>query len=172
MIVGVENYLLKLRHWDYGMILNIAIIPTNPWWWVINPRGSSCRGSWRRGVGIGRFGSGWVTARSGSATRHRGSSTVTVFYAGRSPGAPVGIRADASVRAAGRCPEMDVVEIGALPEPCGSWSARAGRHVCGSGVVPHRHGTREVELVDLSVFGRPARLLWRKQRWRCRRRRS
>jgi transposase len=26
---------------------------------------------------------------------------------------------------------------------------------------------REVELVDLPVFGRPARLVWRKQRWRC-----
>ena len=28
-------------------------------------------------------------------------------------------------------------------------------------------GVREVELVDLPVFGRPARLVWRKQRWRC-----
>ena len=31
----------------------------------------------------------------------------------------------------------------------------------------HRHGVREVVLVDLPVFGRPARLVWRKQRWRC-----
>jgi transposase len=31
----------------------------------------------------------------------------------------------------------------------------------------HRHGVREVELVDLPVFGRAARLVWRKQRWRC-----
>lgn len=31
----------------------------------------------------------------------------------------------------------------------------------------HRHGVREVMLVDLPVFGRPARLVWRKQRWRC-----
>lgn len=31
----------------------------------------------------------------------------------------------------------------------------------------HRHGVREVELVDLPVFGRPARLVGRKQRWRC-----
>jgi transposase len=31
----------------------------------------------------------------------------------------------------------------------------------------HRHGIREVVLVDLPVFGRPARLVWRKQRWRC-----
>jgi len=35
------------------------------------------------------------------------------------------------------------------------------------GVLAHRHGTRDVELVDLPVFGRPARLVWRKQRWRC-----
>jgi transposase len=34
-------------------------------------------------------------------------------------------------------------------------------------VLSHRHGTREVELVDLPVFGRPARLVWNKQRWRC-----
>ena len=31
----------------------------------------------------------------------------------------------------------------------------------------HGHGAREVELIDLPVFGRPARLVWRKQRWRC-----
>jgi transposase len=31
----------------------------------------------------------------------------------------------------------------------------------------HGHGRRVVELVDLPVFGRPARLVWRKQRWRC-----
>jgi transposase len=30
-----------------------------------------------------------------------------------------------------------------------------------------RHGVREVMLVDLPVFGRPTRLVWRKQRWRC-----
>jgi len=35
------------------------------------------------------------------------------------------------------------------------------------GVFAHRHGIREVELVDLPVFGRSARLVWRKQRWRC-----
>jgi transposase len=34
-------------------------------------------------------------------------------------------------------------------------------------VVAHGHGVRDVELVDLPVFGRPARLVWRKQRWRC-----
>jgi zinc-finger of transposase IS204/IS1001/IS1096/IS1165 len=35
------------------------------------------------------------------------------------------------------------------------------------GLLAHRHGVREVELVDLPVFGRPARLVWNKQRWRC-----
>src|SRR5262245_62001792 len=35
------------------------------------------------------------------------------------------------------------------------------------GVNAHRHGVRDVELVDLPVFGRPVRLVWRKQRWRC-----
>lgn len=37
----------------------------------------------------------------------------------------------------------------------------------GCGGVPHGHGRREVELVDLPVFGRAARLVWTKQRWRC-----
>jgi len=36
---------------------------------------------------------------------------------------------------------------------------------CGGGV--HDHGRRDVALVDLPVFGRPARLVWAKQRWRC-----
>lgn len=31
----------------------------------------------------------------------------------------------------------------------------------------HDHGRRQVELIDLPVFGRPARLVWVKQRWRC-----
>jgi transposase len=38
---------------------------------------------------------------------------------------------------------------------------------CGCGGVAHGHGRREVELVDLPVFGRPVRLVWDKQRWRC-----
>jgi hypothetical protein len=41
------------------------------------------------------------------------------------------------------------------------------RPVCACGGVVHRRGVREVVLVDLAVFGRPARLVWRKQRWRC-----
>jgi transposase len=45
---------------------------------------------------------------------------------------------------------------------------RAGRPVCeGSGGGVHDHGRRDVVLVDLPVFGRPARLVWAKQRWRC-----
>ena len=37
----------------------------------------------------------------------------------------------------------------------------------GCGTPAWDHGQREVLLVDLPVFGRPARLAWRKQRWRC-----
>jgi hypothetical protein len=36
---------------------------------------------------------------------------------------------------------------------------------CGCGAW--RHGTREVMLVDLPAFGRPARLVRRKHHWRC-----
>jgi transposase len=43
----------------------------------------------------------------------------------------------------------------------------APRPVCECGGDVHGHGVREVDLVDLPVFGRPARLRWRKQRWRC-----
>jgi transposase len=43
----------------------------------------------------------------------------------------------------------------------------AERPVCSCGGAVHRHGVREVVLVDLPVFGRPTRLAWRKQRWRC-----
>lgn len=37
----------------------------------------------------------------------------------------------------------------------------------GAGTAAWDHGQREVLLVDLTVFGRPARLASRKQRWRC-----
>lgn len=43
----------------------------------------------------------------------------------------------------------------------------AERQVCSCGGTVHRHGVREDALVDLPVFGRPTRLVWRKQRWRC-----
>ncbi len=36
---------------------------------------------------------------------------------------------------------------------------------CGGGVWAH--GSSRVELADLPAFGRPARLVWRKRRWRC-----
>ena len=46
-------------------------------------------------------------------------------------------------------------------------TSRAERPACGCGRVAHRHGVREVMLVDLPCFGRATRLVWRKQRWRC-----
>ena len=64
-------------------------------------------------------------------------------------------------------PDVSVVGVGEWP----GWlriviaTVLAPPSCCG--VVAHRHGMREVELVDLPVFGRPARLVWRKQRWRC-----
>lgn len=68
-------------------------------------------------------------------------------------------------------PDVVVAGVGEWP----SWlrivittttAALLGAPAC-CGVVAHRHGRREVELVDLPVFGRPTRLVWRKQRWRC-----
>jgi transposase len=66
-------------------------------------------------------------------------------------------------------PAVSVVGVGEWPE----WlrivittAQRPERPTCCSAAV-HGHGVREVELVDLPVFGRPARLVWRKQRWRC-----
>jgi len=67
-------------------------------------------------------------------------------------------------------PDVVVAGVGEWP----SWlriviataAALSGSPTC-CGVAAHRHGVREVELVDLPVFGRPARLVWRKQRWGC-----
>ena len=64
-------------------------------------------------------------------------------------------------------PDVIVVGVGDWP----SWlrivvTIDAGRPTCECGGVVHRHGVREVVLVDLPVFGRPTRLVWRKQRWR------
>ena len=64
----------------------------------------------------------------------------------------------------------DVTVIGVAEWPM--WlriviEAPGERPACCCGGVVHRHGVREVELVDLPVFGRPARLVWRKQRRRC-----
>ena len=64
-------------------------------------------------------------------------------------------------------PDVTVIGVGEWPD----WlrivivTELAPPSCCG--VVAHRHGVREVELVDLPVFGRPARLVWNKQRWRC-----
>ena len=43
--------------------------------------------------------------------------------------------------------------------------SRPGCEVCGG--LLWSNGEREVELVDLPAFGRPARLVWHKRRWRC-----
>ena len=43
----------------------------------------------------------------------------------------------------------------------------ADRPVCSCGTVAHRHGVREVVLVDLACFGGPTPLVVRKPRWRC-----
>jgi hypothetical protein len=62
-------------------------------------------------------------------------------------------------------PDVVVVGVGEWP----SWLRiviavpREALMCCGG---LNRHGSREVELVDLRVFGRPARLVWRKQRRR------
>ena len=64
-------------------------------------------------------------------------------------------------------PDVVVVGVGEWP----MWlrvviTVDVERPLC-CGRPAHRHGVREVVLVDLPVFGRPARLVWRKQRWRC-----
>lgn len=64
-------------------------------------------------------------------------------------------------------PDVAVVGVGEWPQ----WlriviTIGVERPSCCGGPV-HRHGVREVTLVDLPVFGRSARLVWRKQRWRC-----
>lgn len=66
-------------------------------------------------------------------------------------------------------PDVSVNGVGEWP----SWlrieiTRRAERPMCpGCGGGVHDHGRRDVVLVDLPVFGRPARLVWSKQRWRC-----
>ena len=62
------------------------------------------------------------------------------------------------VRGVGEWPLWLRVEI----ETC---SPRPACARCGTAAWDH--GQREVLLVDLAVFGRPARLAWSKQRWRC-----
>ena len=65
-------------------------------------------------------------------------------------------------------PEVTIIGVGEWPK----WlqieiRSRVQRPLCWCGKPAHRHGTREVALVDLPCFGRATRLVWRKQRWRC-----
>jgi transposase len=66
-------------------------------------------------------------------------------------------------------PDVNVNGVGDWP----GWlriaiTTRACRPVCaGCGGGVHGHGRNDVVLVDLPVFGRPARLVWSKQRWKC-----
>ncbi len=50
------------------------------------------------------------------------------------------------------------VTVESAPEPMGCPAC---------GVVAHRHGRREVRLVDAPAFGKPTTVVWRKRRWRC-----
>jgi len=66
----------------------------------------------------------------------------------------------------------DVRVLGVVDEPDGPLVAHIGTRVrpprCGGcGGVVWSKGTSAVRLVDLPAFGRPARLVWHKRRWRC-----
>jgi hypothetical protein len=62
-------------------------------------------------------------------------------------------------------PGVVVVGVGEWPSwlriVITSMAALLGAPTCCGGVVAHRHGRRDVELVDLAVFRRPTRLVWR-----------
>ena len=66
-------------------------------------------------------------------------------------------------------PDVNVDGVGNWP----GWvriaiTTRAPRPTCaGCGGGVHGHGRNDVVLVDLPVFGRAARLVWSKQRWKC-----
>jgi transposase len=66
-------------------------------------------------------------------------------------------------------PDVNVNGVGDWP----GWlriaiTTQAARPVCpGCGGGVHGHGCNDVVLVDLPVFGRPTRLVWSKQRWKC-----
>lgn len=65
-------------------------------------------------------------------------------------------------------PDVTVIDVAEWP----MWLrvtvvAVSERPTCSCGGIAHRHGVREVLLVDLPCFGRSVRLAWRKQRWRC-----
>ena len=64
-------------------------------------------------------------------------------------------------------PDVTVIGVGEWPK----WlrvevATNLERPSC-CGRAAWHHDSREVVLVDLPVFGRPARLVWHKQRWRC-----
>ena len=64
-------------------------------------------------------------------------------------------------------PDVAVVGVGDWPSWLRIVIVRPAQRPSCCGLFVHGHGVREVELVDLPVFGRPTRLVWRKQRWRC-----
>jgi hypothetical protein len=64
-------------------------------------------------------------------------------------------------------PDVVVVGVGEWPKLLRIVIANEVDRPSCCGRSAHRHGVREMVLVDLPVFGRPARLGWRKQRWRC-----
>lgn len=65
-------------------------------------------------------------------------------------------------------PNVTVIGVGEWPH----WlrievAGVSGRPFYRCGTAAHRHGVREVVLVDLPCFGRATRLVVHKQRWRC-----
>jgi transposase len=65
-------------------------------------------------------------------------------------------------------PDVAIVGVGEWP----NWlrvevASVTARPLCWCGAIAHRHGVRQVVLVDLPCFGRATRLVVHKQRWRC-----
>ena len=65
-------------------------------------------------------------------------------------------------------PDVTVIGVGDWPHWLRIEVTVVGeRPLCECGTAAHRHGVREVVLVDLPCFGRATRLVVHKQRWRC-----
>lgn len=64
-------------------------------------------------------------------------------------------------------PDVAVLGVGEWPEWLRIAIVTTHERPSCCGRLAWRHGVREVVLVDLPVFGRAVRLVWRKQRWRC-----
>lgn len=65
-------------------------------------------------------------------------------------------------------PDVSVIGVGDWPHWLRIEVTVVGeRPMCECGTAAHRHGVREVLLVDLPCFGRATRLVLHKQRWRC-----